>query len=80
MKLTLDEVAEKVGCSKPLIVRLIVSGKLPATNLGTKLRSIWRVNEVDLNKLLNGSTEVDAAKLALQQSKPEWLGGKKTSA
>ena len=70
MQLSITEAAEKAGCSRQIIERLIIAKKLRALNFGTSLRRIWRIEQSDLEKLLVGEVaqpevcQPDVAQLA----------------
>ena len=54
---TVEEVAQLLSVTKPLIFKMINSGKLPAANLGSGQRNIYRVRAEDLYNLETNQKE-----------------------
>lgn len=47
-----DEIAGKLNCSKPLVLKLIESGQLGAINIGTGRAKFYRIPAAEWEKFL----------------------------
>ena len=54
---TPEEAATLLSVTKPLICKLIKQGKLPAMNLGSGQRNIYRIRAEDINNLKDNKKE-----------------------
>lgn len=54
---TVDEVAEILSVNKVLIFKLIRQGKLPAMNIGSGQRNVYRITVKDINNLKDNKKE-----------------------
>ena len=53
-----DEIAGKLNCSKPLVLKLIESGQLGAINIGTGRVKFYRVPAAEWEKFLRNRAAV----------------------
>ena len=56
--LYLDEIAEKLGCSKQHVINLIELGELGAINIGTATAKFYRVPVPEFEKLLRSRSSI----------------------
>jgi len=56
---TIEETAEFLSIKKPLVFKLIKQGKLPAINLGSGQRNIYRIRLEDIYNLKDNKKEND---------------------
>lgn len=54
---TVEETAKLLSVTKPLIFKLINSGKLPAADLGSGQRKIYRIRSIDIYNLKTNQKE-----------------------
>lgn len=56
--LYLDEIAEKLDCSKQHVINLIDEGKLGAINIGTSTARFYKVPVAEWEKFLRNSSSI----------------------
>ena len=54
---TVEETAKFLSIQKPLVFKLIKQEKLPAINLGSGQRNIYRIKKEDIYNLINNKKE-----------------------
>ena len=50
--MTVEEAAKVANCSPQVVYRLCEAGEIPACNLGTRRRRMWRIDDRMLRELM----------------------------